>query len=165
MASSNKKGQAVFDLILLVIVVFVLALSAVFGAYIFNSLNDDLQNDDNFSAQSKASAQFVDDNYSIWFDNVIVAVVVLLWVLLLVTSLFIDAHPVFFIVTVFLLVVVFIAGMAMSNSYTELTSDDELASFAAQMPKTAFIMDNLLIVLIVIGLTTALALYAKNTGL
>jgi len=162
MASSNKRGQAVFDLIIVVIILFVLALAAVFGAYVYDELNDEIQNDADFSAQAKESAQFVDTNYSNWFDNVIITVLIFLWILLLVTSFLIDAHPVFFIVTVLLLIVVFIAGMAMANSYAELTSDSELSGFAANMPKTAFVFDNLLIVLIIMGLTASLSLYAKS---
>lgn len=162
MASSNKRGQAIFDLVLVVIIIFVLALAAVFGAYVYDELNDEIQNDSDFSAQAKESAQFVDTNYSNWFDNVIITVLIFLWVLLIVTSFLIDAHPVFFIITVLLLIVVFIAGMAMANSYEELTSDGDLNAFANNMPKTAFVFDNFLVVLIVMGLTAALSLYAKS---
>lgn len=160
--NKNKKGQTVFDLVLLVIVIFVVALAAVFGAYVYDELNDEIQNDADFSAQSKESAEYVNTNYATWFDNIILTILIFLWILLIVSSFLIDAHPVFFIVTVLLLIVVFIAGMAMANSYTELTSDADLSSFAANMPKTAFIFDNFLIILIIIGLTAAVSLYAKS---
>lgn len=162
MVFSNKRGQAVFDLVLVVIVLFVIAIAAVLGGFLFDSLNDEIQADDDFSPTVKSITNTASTSYPVWFDNVILTILIFLWLMLIVTSFFIDAHPIFFIITVLLLVVVFIVGMAMANGYEELTADSDLGSFADNMPKTAFIFDNLLIMLIIIGLTTALALYAKG---
>ena len=75
--NKNKKGQTVFDLILLVIVIFVVALAAVFGAYVYDELNDEIQNDADFSAQSKESAEYVNTNYATWFDNIILTILIM----------------------------------------------------------------------------------------
>ena len=162
MVFSNKKGQVIFDMILVVIVLFVLAIAAVIGSYVYKELDDEIQADDDFSDVSKGVSADVQANYSTWFDNILLTVLIFLWILLIVTSFLVDAHPIFFIITVLMLIVVFIAGMAMANSYEELMLDEDLAPFAEGMPKTAFIFDNFLIILIVMGLTAALSLYAKS---
>ena len=81
--------------------------------------------------------------------------------LLLITSFLIDTHPVFFIVTVVLLLAVFVVSMFIANAYEELTQDADLAAFSVQFPFTNFIMSNLLLIMIVMGLSTGVALYAK----
>lgn len=162
MAFSNKRGQAIFDVILVVIVLFVIAVAAVLGGFLFSELNDEIQADDDFSATAKSVTNTANTAYPVWFDNAILTILIFLWLMLIVTSFFIDAHPIFFIITVLLLIVVFIVGMAMANAYEELVSDSDLGSFADNMPKAAFIFNNFLVVLIIIGLTTALALYAKG---
>lgn len=164
MVFSNKKGQALFDLTILVIIIFFLALAAIFGGFIYSELNDEIQNDNDFSAVAKSTSQGLEDNYVSMFDNIIFIAVILLWLGLIITSFFIDSHPIFFIITIVFMVLVFIAGMAISNAYEEVTDDEDLSGYAANFTKTNFIFDNFLIVLIVIGFTTALALYAKGGG-
>ena len=162
MASSNKRGQTVFDLIMVLIVLFILGLTAVIGGFIMSELDDEIQNDSDMSATSKNVSATVEANYSTWFDNVFLTVLIFLWIMLIVSSFMIDAHPIFFIVTVLLLIVVFIVGMAVANSYTELTSDPDFSEYADNMTKTQFIFDNFLLILIVMGLTAAVSLYAKS---
>ena len=161
---NKKNGQAVFDLTLLVIVVFVIAIAAVFGGFLYSELNDEIQNDNDFSATAKSTSASINTSYSSWFDNVIFMAIILLWIALLITSFMIDTNPVFFIITIIFMVVVFVIGMGMSNAYDEITSDSDLNNYVNNFSKTNFIFDNFLIVLIVIGFTTALALYAKGGG-
>lgn len=162
MASLNKRGQAIFDMLMVIIVLFILGIAAVVGGYIMNELNDEIQADDDMSETAKTASGSVNSNYSTWFDNVFLTVLIFLWIMLIVTSFMIDAHPIFFIITVLLLIVVFIVGMAMANSYEELTNDADFAEFAGNMTKTSFIFDNFLIILIIMGLTAAVSLYAKS---
>ena len=162
MASSNKRGQAIFDMIMVVIVLFIIGLAAVVGGYIMSELDDAVQDDDDISETAKNVSATIESNYSTWFDNVFLTVLIFLWLMLIVTSFMIDAHPIFFIITVLLLIVVFIVGMAMANAYTELTADPDFAEYAGNMVKTQFVFDNFLIILIVMGLTAAASLYAKS---
>lgn len=158
----GSRGQTVLDMMYVLIILVVLGLAAVFGAKIFGDLNTEIQADDDMDVHAKAAASTVNTNYAGWFDNAFVMVLVLLWVLLLVTSFMINSHPVFFVVTVILLLFVFVVGMVMSNTYQDVTADDDLSASAALFPKINFVMGNFLIILIVMGLTAGLALYAKN---
>lgn len=164
MVFSNKKGQAIFDLVVLIIVVFVFAVVALFGGYIYNELNDEIQADTDFSTEAKASSQSVNDGYAVWFDNAIFFTIILLWIGLLITSFMIDTHPIFFIITVIFMIFVFIVGMSVSNAYDDIVSDSDLSGYSSNFPKTTFIFNNFLVVLIFIGLSTAAALYAKSGG-
>jgi len=162
MAFSNKRGQAIFDMIMVIIVLFILGLAAVVGGFIMSELNDEVQADNDISTTAKEASSSVNANYSTWFDNVFLTVLIFLWIMLIVTSFMIDAHPIFFIITVLLLIVVFIVGMGMANAYEELTTDADFSAYSANMTKTNFIFDNFLLVLIIMGLTAAASLYAKS---
>ena len=161
---SRKKGQTVFDTITLLIALFIIALGAVVGSMVFSGVNDDFQADATINADAKAAMSSMNVGYSTWFDAAILSALIFFWVLLLVTSFLIDTHPVFFIVTVVLLLAVFVVSMYIANAYEELMLDDDLAPFAVNFPFTNFIMSNLLLIMIVMGLSTGVALYAKFSG-
>lgn len=160
----SNKGQAVFDLVILLLIVFFIAVAALFGGYIFSQLNDEIQSDPDFDTLSKSTSNTLNTNYVTIFDNVIFFTIILLWIGLIATSFMIDTHPIFFIITIFFMIVVFIAGMALANAYEDISSDNDLSVYSQGFTKTNFIFDNFLLSLIVIGFSTALALYAKSGG-
>lgn len=159
----SSKGQTVLDGLTLLIVMFVLAIVAVIAYMGLNSLNDDIQASADFTATSKSASQQITDQYPNYLDNAFLFVLILFWILLIVSAFLIDSHPIFFGVMIILLCFVFVVGMALSNAYEELTDDADLSPYKIAFPKTEWIMDHLLLTLIVIGMTSALALYAKNT--
>lgn len=161
MVYSNKRGQTVFDTIMLLIILFILALAGIVGAMVFSNVNDEVQADSSISLEAKTAMTSINSGYSNWFDAAILAALIFFWALLLITSFLIDTHPVFFIVTVVLLLAVFVVSMFIANTYEELSTDSDLVSFSAQFPFTNFIFSNLLLIMIVMGLSTGVALYAK----
>ena len=162
MAGFFRKGQTYADAILVIVILFAMGIVAIFGANIVNELNTEIQADDSFSSDAKAVSSNVQENYSPLFDNIFVIVLGLFWLLLLVSAFMIDTHPIFFFVMIFLLVVVFIVGMALSNAYSEVAEDTDISADASAFTKTIWVMDNLLIIMIVMGFTSAIALYAKS---
>ena len=145
----------------MLIVLFILALAGIIGAMTFSGVNDDIQADASINNITKTTMTSINDGYSNWLDAAILTALVFFWVLLLISSFLIDTHPVFFIVTVVLLMAVFVVSMLISNAYTEITADADLAAFSVNFPFTNFIFDNLLLIMIVMGLSTGVALYAK----
>lgn len=160
----SSKGQVALDILILVVILFVLAISWVIGNKVLGDLNTDIQASDDLSDEAKAMSNNVTTQYPSYMDNAFVFFLVLFWVLLLVSSFMIDTHPIFFIASVILLFVTFMVGMVLSNTYEEIRSDSDLASSANDFPKMNWVMDNILLVLIVIGVTTTIALYAKGGG-
>ena len=73
-----------------------------------------------------------------------------------------PAHPVFFGVTLVLIVAVFVFAVYMGNSYEEIMLEDEMTSITPEFPKTHWIMTHLLTVAICVAISIAIALYAKN---
>ena len=86
----------------------------------------------------------------------------ILFVIFVVVSVFLlDTHPVFFIVSVVMLLGVFVAGMLLSDSFGEVMQDGEVAPYADAFPKITWIMSHLVELIIAIGFLTMVALFAK----
>ena len=158
----NKRGQLAIDMVTIIIIFIIVSFSFIIGYKALKEINDDFQLDTDFSATAKDNLQGVTTQYPIYMDNAFLIMLILFWIILIVSTLFINANPIFFIVSVLLLIVVFMVGMSMSNAYGEVMSDGELVLFSDSFPKINFVMNNLLMVLIVMGLTASIALYAKS---
>lgn len=158
----HKKGQIAIDIMSILIILFIVGITFVIGYKALSEINTDIQADADFNSDVKANVQGVATNYPIFMDNAFFIMIILFWIIMIITSLFIDSNPIFFIISVVLLFFVFVIGMIMSNAYEDIMSDGELINFSDAFPKMSFVMNNLLLVIIVIGMTATLALYAKN---
>ena len=158
----NKKGNVVLDVMMVLIVIFVFALISIFGGYIFENLNDEVQADEDFNTLTKTTMSGVQSSYNASFDGVIVFGLILLWIMAIVASFMIDSHPAFFIISLILLVFVLIAAGVLSNVYEDLSADPELEGTFASFSMTTFIMTHLVEFLVVVIVTVSISLYAKS---
>lgn len=74
----------------------------------------------------------------------------------------VDTQPVFFIISIVLLVIVLFIGMLFSNVYEEVITDTNLASAASNFNYATWAFSNIHIIALIIGASIALSLYAKN---
>lgn len=157
-----SKGQAALDVLLLVIVLIIVGLAALVGHLVQSNVNEEIQASSDMSAESKAAMQSMTAQYPRYMDNAFLTILILFWVILLVSSFLIDSHPVFFIIMAVLMIFVFIVVMVVANTYGEIASDDAFIAFAADFPIMSWVFSHLLMVIIFVGFTTLIALYAKN---
>ena len=80
----------------------------------------------------------------------------------MVASFNIDAHPIFFAVTAVLMVFVIMLGGFGANMYEEVTDDDELSVYESSFPMTHFVMSNFFVVVIVVGFSVVVMMFAKT---
>lgn len=147
---------------MLIVTLFVFGIIAVVAYFTLSSVNDEIQLSDDLSNETKAFSQNVDDQFPSTFDSAFLMVLIFLWILLLASSFLIDTHPIFFVITVIVLVISFVVAMVVANTYTEFTGDAEFSTFAAAFPIMSWVMEHLLIVIMVMGFSSGVALYAKN---
>lgn len=160
--SFNKKGQLPLDLIIVLIVLFVFVVVAFVAVFVSQGINDELQADDDWNNESKEMLSELNTGFPTWMDNAYMFILIGFWIILLVSSFMVDSHPVFFIVTVILVIFILIAGMMISNALEEVTSDPDFSSVKEQFPKMNWINDHWLIIMIAIAFTALLALYGKG---
>ena len=158
----NRRGQFGTDLLVWILALFVLAIILIAGNNINTEITDELKVDPDMSNRSVTMLTEQQAAYPTWGDNVFIMVLMLFWGFLLVTSFFINTNPMYFFISIVLLVAVLIVGSIISNTYTDIADDETMSTFADDFPKTNWVMENLLLVLMVIGMSTGIALYAKG---
>ena len=158
----NCRGNAVFDVIVFLTFVFIIIISAFAGKYVFSEINTDLQADDLLGNTSKTLLDEQNSGYGSFLDWVIVFLVIGLWFVLLVTAWLIDSNPIFFVITLIIMIAVFIMSMFLGNIYTDIAEDSDFSSVVSDFQMTHFIMDNILIFAIAIAFSIMLVLFGKN---
>jgi len=160
--TGSKRGQTILDLLLVIVMLFAISIAFVLGYKVLTEVNTDIQADEDISDVAKADLNGLAVQYPQFMDNSFVLTLALLWLALIVTSFLIDSHPVFFIITVVLLVFVFLVSMILANAYQDIAADDDLSESAEGFPMMSWVFENFLIIVIAMGFSSALALYAKG---
>ena len=158
----SKTGNLFLDLMMVVLVLLGMAILGLVANNMLGDLNADIQADDDLGTLTKTTAQTLETGFPTWMDNAFLFATILLWVFIIVSSMVVDSHPAFFIISVIL--IIFALGMVMmlSNTFEEFAADSEYTGLNTDFPITYWIMDNLLILVIIMGASVLVTLYGKN---
>jgi len=157
----NKRGNAIIDGITILIILVLFAILAIVGHNFFSDINTDIQNDDDISADGKEISNNLFVKFPELMDGLFLMALVLLTVVTIALVFVIDSHPLFFIVSILLLIGVFIVGILLANVYDDLASDEELSNSANQYPNISWVMTHLVEVIIAITFMVSIALFIK----
>jgi hypothetical protein len=144
-------------------VLVVVLLGVVFTYQAFSELNDDIQADAGMSEDAKSAARATVDNYPSQMDNAFFFLFFMLWMFLLIAGFFASTHPVFAGISVILILFGLVVVMLLANTYEETTLDAEVSAAASEFTKMDWILDHLLGVFIIMGLSVLLVLYARSS--
>lgn len=158
----SKKGNVGLDAIMIIVVLFVIAIAGVIGFKVIKDVNTDVQSDPDMNVRAKASLAQSTHDYPLLMDNVYIFILALLWILAIVASFFVDAHPIFLVVAIILLLIVVFVGAVLSHTYAEFIEDEDIRVEAQSFPKTNWVMDHMILLIISISVTIIIALYGKN---
>jgi hypothetical protein len=163
----HKKANAILDTPALLITLLALGFTSMVVYNLWQTdLLPDLNNNVNISnPQINATLTMVDSRYPSLMDGVFAFIFVGLWIAAIIGSLMIDTHPIYFIIAFLLLIGVMIFGVYASNAFQTLIADDPgLTSLTDDFPITYFVLSNMLLVSIVVGISIMIALYGKFSG-
>lgn len=147
---------------MLIVVLFIIAVAGFIGYKVLKDTADDMASDPSTNPQANATMQQVKTQYPNLMDNSFIFILGLMWILAIIASFFVDAHPVFLILAIIILMIVLFVGAAIENTYAELSDEADLRTEAQAFPKTNWVMDHLLLTILAISVTIILALYGKN---
>ncbi len=97
--TSGSKAQIILDGVFVLVFLMVMAFTGIIISLVYGSFNELWQNETGVSNFSKEIIADQTENFPKVWDSGYLFAVIMLWILLIVTSLFIDTHPVFFILT------------------------------------------------------------------
>lgn len=147
---------------MLIVVLFIIAIAGVIGYKVIKDNADDMAADPSINPQANATMQQVKTQYPDLTDNGFIFILGLMWILAIIASFFVDAHPVFLILAIVVLIIVLFIGAAVENVYAEFIDEPDIRTEAQSFSKTNWIMDHLVMVILAISVTIILALYGKN---
>jgi len=156
-----KKGSIVIDSIFVVIILLILAFSWIFPNMILSDINDDLQDDEDLSSDTKETLKGNTEGMSGFGDGVFILAFILFWAMLLIASYNSDTHPIFFIFSIILMVFALIVVAVVGNAYEEVVTEEGPDEMVPLYPMTHWIMTHLLIAATVIMISVAIVLYGK----
>lgn len=158
----NKRGNMITDGILFMIGLSVFAFIIVIAINILKEVNTEVQADSEFNTEAKQNLQYVTDISPTVFDYGVGLIVVLLWIIVVIFSFYIDTHPVFFGISFLFLIVIIIIANSVGDAMVDVTSDAELSDVMADLPITEFVAKNMVQLILAVCASIALALYAKS---
>lgn len=158
----SKRANVGLDAIMLIVVLFCVAIAGVIGYKVIKENADDMAADPDINPQANATMQQVKTQYPNLMDNGFIFILGLMWVLAIVASFFVDAHPIFLILAIVILIIVLFVGGTLQNVYSELSDEPDLSTEAAAFSKTNWVFDHLILTILAISGTILLALYGKN---
>ena len=158
---TSKRANVFTDTFMIVISIIVFAMVAYNGMAIYNDLNADIQGDASMGATAKTASGSLYNKYGATMDGAFLTIFILLWVLVIVASFLIDAHPIFFMISILLLFFVIYVSAILSNFFGEFIDGADLLAYQSSFPYTNFIIANIVWFVIGIGASVAIVLYGK----
>lgn len=158
----SSKGQLGADMAIILVILFVTAIALPFIYFALSSVNDDIQADVGFTNESKTSLQETTDAFASTFDGIFLLFLIGGWIFLLISTFFVDTHPIFFVLSIIIMIFIVVVTVILSNAYTDTMNDADIAAYEAEFPIMSWCMNNLVLIILAIGFTTIIALYSKN---
>lgn len=160
---SSKKGNGFFDSYTVFIVVVIFSVASLVGYIMFSEFTTAFAEDDDVSSTLATQMEEAKDSYKDYMDNLVFFMLIGVWISSLLFNFFIDAHPVFIIISIVLLIILFVVVAMVANGLQDLTNDAEISQYAQDFPKILFIYNHFLEIMIVIAATILIVLYGKET--
>jgi len=159
---SSKKGNVLLDSIVILVVLVVMGIIGILAYSTFDDLVTDISVDESFDEEARNKTLELHSRFPATMDGAFGFAFILLWLLVLVASFMIDSHPVFFAISIILMLVMLFSAGLLSNAFDEFESDIEIEQYKTDFPITSFILTNLVIFLLAVGGSVGLVLFGKS---
>lgn len=160
MRKMNKKGD-IQDLIMIAVFIVGFAMAGIIGYRFFIEFNDKIEDTGFFTNESLEMMNETETRMPAVFDGGLLVVFVLATLVMLISAWFVDVHPAIFIMAFIIVIAIIISAGAMSNAYQEFTQQDALLNASAEFPITNFMVGNLPIIILIVGVALTIVLFAK----
>jgi len=157
----DKKGQVLSDIFIIAIFLLIMMVGTVIVGVIMFAVDTQVQATAEIPAEGKAGVTTIKDTY-LMMDTVIIFFWLSFFLSALITSWFIDTHPVFFILSIVALIIIFVAIVGIANLNESVLTSSDLITTTAQFPKIVYITEHFLPFMIIQAFVIMISLYAKT---
>lgn len=147
----------------MIIIIFALAIGSIIFSKVFLDITTELKTRSEFSNDTIDSIEVVEERTIPLLDFLVFFSLVALMIGLIIASIYVDVHPAILIVFIIGLIVAVFLGGQMSNIYSEITSETQLAPTATQFSYTNIVLgSHFPLIILVIGIIIVIILYGKS---
>lgn len=157
---NSKKGNALIETITIVVMITVFIFGSIIAYNALKDVNSDIQIDSDMPTIAKQTTQSATDNMPNIIEGLVLFILVGLTLSAIIFAFIIDTHPIFFVVTIILLIIVMFIGAFLSNAFTDVL--DAEYNTQSSFPISYWVMNNLLNIALIIGFLIIISLYAKS---
>jgi len=159
--AKNKKGN-ITDVLYLVGFLLIVGIGLLVASFTLSQVKTALNstNTDNTTAEYLEQSE---SKFNSSFDNMFLMIYVISSITIVISALFIRSSPIFVIIFILALLVILFVSFAGSKIFEVVAEQDFLNTTITQLPKTNYIMDNMIIFLGITAVLTIIALVI-NTG-
>jgi len=159
----NKRGDATL-IIIGVVFLFIIAIISLIFSKFFLELLGVLKEDEMISTNNNSVEiiELVESKTIPWLDYVFFISFFAIAIGLIISSIYVDTHPAMMIFFIIILAVAIIFAGILSNVYVTAGETDTLLANYNQFAMTKGVLNNLPLILFVMGLIVAMILYGKG---
>ena len=144
-----------------IVVVVVLIIAIPFGYRIWSEVNDEIQTNDRFNANTRAVTQNMTDKLPAYWDGGFLLLVFLVYLAILISVWFVDIHPVFIALTILSAILLIVVGGIFNNITEQMIKSQGLASASAHFPILVFFAERFALINFFMILGVLIAIFAK----
>lgn len=164
LGSSNYAHNIILDTLVAFVAIFIFVVVGLVSFNFFHDLKVELVDEDDgfLSNESKDIITNSYNTFPVWLDGIVITILVLFWIMLLGLTFVVDSHPIIWGIVLFLLIFMIFVAAILSNTYHELSLDEDLYVQAAQLQKTQWVMDRLPFILTIMIVSLIVAMLMKS---
>lgn len=159
--SKNKKGS-VFDILLLTIILFAMTFFIILGYKTMTEINTEFQNSADLSSNSKTYISDLKGRFVNLFDGIFITIMIILSIAIGVGVYYLDLHPIFYLVSLFVIIFIIIIAAVFANSFSDLTDDPDLETQKDEFTLMPYVMEKFPFFIMVLTFLIIIVMYAKN---
>jgi hypothetical protein len=160
----NKKGDVSSLIISLVIIVFVMIVISLFFSQFFLALIGEMKGMPQFPNQSISAMTSVEEKTIPFLDYLIFFSFISIIIGLIISSIFIDVHPAFFVVFIIVLIFAVLLAGIFSNVFNTIGEDTTMSTTYSQFQFTPLIVNHFPLMVFITGIIVSIILYGKSRG-
>lgn len=165
------KGS-ILDLVFMIIICFVLSVSFILSYYVTEQFHSTLNQTIYDQGLEKSggyneSLEIMGEGEQalLKFGDAFIVIIIAIGIAIVIGASMIRTHPIFFVASLFMLVIFIFIGAQFSNFFNAIIITSEFASVANEFPLMVKIMRNMPIFVLIFGAITAIVMYGKiKTG-
>lgn len=154
------KRAVVNDVITIMVFIAVFLAALMFSYKLFKSADTEIQAMDELPAIAKQASTEVKEKFLL-FDTGFIILWLALWIGALISAQFIDVHPVWFALSIIVMIALFVGAAPFVYFLQEFYGSPSLQTDITDFPKIVWFLENMYKIIVVMGFSIAISLYSK----